>query len=212
MRYLVFSGIITLTLFTTWLVSSMLSTTINDEELRPKVEIVVTDTTKIAQPQQITSPIPSKPKFKIKSNYINIDTLLWIAKKYVGTPYKMGGTSFQGMDCSGLIKTIFKEIGKELPHNSSELAKHGMLIPKIDQLVEGDLLFFHTNWENKALINHTGIYIGKGYFIHATSSLGTIISRINSPIYKNDFICATRILLPEPAANLASRTRMLIIK
>ena len=154
----------------------------------------------------------SKPIAKRKSNSIDIDTLLSIAKRYIGTPYKMGGTSYEGMDCSGLLVAIFKEMGYKLPHNSAELAKNGILISKIEQLTEGDLLFFHTEWENKGLINHTGLYIGKGYFIHASTSQGTIISKINSPSYRNSFICASRILLPQQCNNLMSRNRMVVVK
>ena len=124
----------------------------------------------------------------------------------------MGGMNFSGMDCSGLVKAVFKEIGYTLPHNSSELAKNGILIPKLSDIKKGDLLFFHTHWEPESTINHTGIYLGNGYFIHATTSLGTIISKINDPNYKNDFICATRILISQPANYLTHNKELIIIQ
>lgn len=206
MRYIVFSSVIVLSLLIGWIVSSTLSSTLNNSELQ---------TTVIVQPTGSTDTIvatKSKPISKVLTNSINLDTLLWTAKKYIGTPYKRGGTSFNGLDCSGLIQTVFKEMGYKLPHNASELSKHGILISKTDQLIEGDLLFFHTRADSTILINHTGLYLGKGYFIHATTSLGTIISNIKSPIYKSEFICATRILLPQPSINLASRSRIMALK
>lgn len=153
-------------------------------------------------------PIIIKPE----SSQVNIDSILWIAKRYIGTPYKMGGLGFNGMDCSGLVKTVFEEVGIALPHNSNELAKHGILISKKDDLKKGDILFFHTEWENENMINHVGIYIGNGYFIHATTSLGTIISKLKDPAYKNNFICATRILLPQPVTVYAGNTELSVIK
>lgn len=143
---------------------------------------------------------------------INLDSVLWIAKKYIGTPYKMGGMSFSGMDCSGLVKAVFKEMGYTLPHNSSELAKNGILISKLADIKKGDLLFFHTDWEPESHINHTGIYLGNGYFIHATSSLGTIISKVTDPSYKNDFICATRLLISQPINYLTHNKDLIIIQ
>lgn len=212
MRYIVYLGSIIFALIFIAIVSDYMNKIVI--ATTPITLASTADSTLIPVEKSIIQTNTEKPKSIIKStaSSINIDTLLCIAKKYIGTPYKMGGTSYEGMDCSGLLVTIFKEMGYKLPHNSSELAKNGILIPKIEQLTEGDLLFFHTEWENKSLINHTGLYLGKGYFIHASTSQGTIISKINSATYRSTFICASRILLPQQCGNLMSRNRIVMVK
>ena len=209
MRLLKLTLFILLTLSVITIVATLLSDSFNRSNTIEATNIKVS----IETPVSDKSTPKSKDISLIKAPHtISIDSVLWIAKKYIGTPYKMGGMNFSGMDCSGLVKAVFKEIGYTLPHNSSELAKNGILIPKLSDIKKGDLLFFHTHWEPESTINHTGIYLGNGYFIHATTSLGTIISKINDPNYKNDFICATRILISQPANYLTHNKELIIIQ
>ena len=88
------------------------------------------------------------------------------AAKMVGKPYKYGGSSPAGFDCSGLVQYSFKHAGVALPHNTLQQRSASRLV-KTAELRRGDLLFF--NQEGKRY-GHVGIYVGDGRFVHAPSS------------------------------------------
>lgn len=118
------------------------------------------------------------------------------AHKELGAPYKYGGTSSKGFDCSGLIITIFKQQDIILPHNSLQLSKTGLVInTKKDKVNKGDLVFFSNN-KNKT-IDHVGIVIDTSdeeiKFIHSSTSKGVIVSSTNEPYYKKSFVQANRL-------------------
>jgi cell wall-associated NlpC family hydrolase len=108
-------------------------------------------------------------------------------KNYIGTPYKK-----EEMDCSYFTMVVFKNaIGLNLPRTTSEQFKLGRLITNPDSLEIGDLLFFNTTGE---IASHVGIYIGDGFFAHASVSEGVTISSINDPYYRKRFNGAKRII------------------
>ncbi|WP_160142072.1 C40 family peptidase [Blattabacterium sp. (Nauphoeta cinerea)] len=117
------------------------------------------------------------------------------AKNYISTPYRYGGNSKSGIDCSAFIKKVFASYHIFLPRISSNQAKKGLLISK-DQIEKGDLLFFSTGTYKK--INHVGmvIYISNNniFFIHASTSNGVIISQLYHKYWNHKFIMARRIL------------------
>lgn len=125
-----------------------------------------------------------------------IEKIITEAKTYIGTPYKYGGNSRMGIDCSSFISRIFKIYNIKLPPISYKQAKRGLPISK-NKLKKGDLLFFSTNFMKKTRINHVGIVIDRKenniIFIHASSSNGVIISRIKDPYWNHKFIYARRI-------------------
>ncbi|MGL4208912.1 MAG: C40 family peptidase, partial [Candidatus Adiutrix sp.] len=86
------------------------------------------------------------------------------AHKYIGTPYKYGGRSPRGFDCSGLTWYVYNLQNINLPPSSSKQSTYGQLIKK-NKLAPGDLVFFRNT--PKGRIGHVGIYIGQGKFIHA---------------------------------------------
>jgi len=98
------------------------------------------------------------------------------AKKYLGTKYKYGGLDKRGLDCSGLIYVVYKDMGKPMPRVSSEQAKKGKAV-FIGQLQPGDLIFFGAKKGSKK-ISHAGIVTysdGKVVkMIHSSSSRGVI--------------------------------------
>ncbi|TLD96562.1 hydrolase [Helicobacter jaachi] len=100
------------------------------------------------------------------------DDIVQSAHQYLGVPYKWGGTSESGFDCSGLTRAVYRLNGIDLPRASYEQFKDGDAISKT-KLQKGDLVFFTTKGKR---INHVGIYIGNNEFIHAPSK-GKVVSK-----------------------------------
>ncbi|WP_235609910.1 C40 family peptidase [Blattabacterium punctulatus] len=133
-----------------------------------------------------------KNKFLLKKK---MDFLIEKAKNYRSTPYRYGGNTKDGIDCSAFIKNIFASYKILLPRRSFNQAKKGFLVPK-KYIEKGDLLFFATGKYRKK-INHVGMVIHVNhnniFFIHASTS-GVLISRLYQKYWKNKFITARRIL------------------
>lgn len=126
---------------------------------------------------------------------LKIEILIDEASKKIGTPYRSGGTTTRGFDCSGLMYTTFKEINMTLPRSSRGMANYGTKISKSDAK-KGDLIFFTTN--RRGSISHVGMIteiIGDEIkFIHSSTSLGVIISSIKEAYYLKRFVQINRIL------------------
>jgi len=118
-------------------------------------------------------------------------SIIEMGKKYIGVPYKWAGSTPKGFDCSGFVMYVFGAHGITLPHNSRSMYSHGTSVSK-KNLQPGDLVFFYGS--NKNVINHVGIYIGNGEFIHASSSKGITITGLESSYYVNHYYGAKRIL------------------
>lgn len=118
------------------------------------------------------------------------------ARKFEGTRYKYGGTSKRGMDCSGLIYVSFLEEDVSMPRTARAMSLQGERL-YLKEVTAGDLLFFQTN-KNRNVINHVGLVVevknGEIFFIHSTTSLGVIISRLSEDYWKNNFVMARRVI------------------
>ena len=113
-----------------------------------------------------------------------------VAQAFLGAPYRFGGASLKGFDCSSLMQKIYQIFDVSLPRTSREQAKTGVKVTR-DHLIEGDLVFFNTR---RPPIGHVGIYIGNDKFVHASSrKKGVKISSIEEPYYKNRFVKAIRL-------------------
>lgn len=109
------------------------------------------------------------------------ERIVQTALRFLGIPYRWGGTSFNGLDCSGFVQKVFALNGIRLPRLGRHQAQVGTPIPDLSLVQPGDRLYFRSS---KRPISHTGIYIGNGYFIHAASSRGRVaIDRITDPKY-----------------------------
>jgi len=115
------------------------------------------------------------------------------ARQYLGVPHCMGGTTMKCMDCSGLLVTVFTRHGIRLPHNSEEQARYGKIIPSMNKLTRGDLVFFTRSYKTHQFITHSGIYIGNNEFIHASSKKGVTITSLNDPWWSEKFVFGTRV-------------------
>lgn len=120
--------------------------------------------------------------------------VLFRAIGLVGTPYRWGGnTPAGGFDCSGLIDYIYRTAtGIKLPRTSHEMASMDTRkVRRMTQLASGDLVFFDINGG----ISHVGVYVGKGRFVHAPNSGGTVrLDDIDGPYWGQHFAYARRVL------------------
>lgn len=107
------------------------------------------------------------------------DDLYSNARTYLGVPYKLGGTTKKGIDCSGFTQVVFKNNGSSIPRTTGQQYKTGKAVAK-SNLEQGDLVFFNTSGKG---VSHVGIYVGNNNFIHASTSQGVMISSINDPYY-----------------------------
>ncbi len=112
---------------------------------------------------------------------------------YLGIPYKWGGTTRAGMDCSAFTRAIFRETyGVELPRTSKQMYGVGRAIPQRQDLKPGDLVFFKNTYSGPG-VSHVGIYLGEGRFAHASSSKGGTITPLNDPYFQPRYIGARRV-------------------
>ena len=119
--------------------------------------------------------------------------IIQVARKYLGVPHCMGGRTMQCMDCSGLLATVFAAFEIYLPHNSEEQARYGKILPDMDQLAAGDMVFFIRSYNTANFITHSGIYIGNNEFIHASTSRGVTITSLYNPWWNERFVFGTRV-------------------
>jgi len=111
-------------------------------------------------------------------------------EKWSGVPYKYGGRTLNGIDCSSLIQIIYEDaFGLEIPRTTNNQALIGHKIDKKSSR-EGDLVFFKTG----SKIRHSGIIIKKDKFVHSSSKHGVIISSLNNPYWKEKYWQTRRIL------------------
>src|SRR5512133_2740418 len=121
-----------------------------------------------------------------RKNYkVPQDRLQSIIQEWIGVRYKDGGMNRRGVDCSGFVCLVFRELnGTILPHSSRKMHRLGKSV-SISEARSGDLVFFRGGLFNT--INHVGIYIGYNKFAHASSSKGVRYSSLDESYYKKRF-------------------------
>lgn len=141
-----------------------------------------------------------------KKKSSTIDGILSEANTYIGTPYRFGGMTRSGIDCSAFVLSVYgSATGINLPRISSAQAQEGERVER-EELEKGDLLFFQTRGSR---ISHVGIVQeitqeGEIKFIHASTSKGVTISSLNEKYWGLRFRFAKRILTNEKIQEMAS--------
>jgi cell wall-associated NlpC family hydrolase len=107
-----------------------------------------------------------------------------------GVPYRYGGLSPRGVDCSGFVYlTFLSRLGMQVPRTTTELLKSGEKVRR-DDIRVGDLVFFRTGPGNR----HVGIYMGNGDFLHASTSQGVMTSSLSNPYWRQRYWQARRLV------------------
>jgi len=120
------------------------------------------------------------------------EKLLMEIIKYLNTPYKYGGNSTNGIDCSAFTQTVFHNVlSLDLNRSAREQYRQGVEIDNRDNLKFGDLVFFNTR--RRVRPGHVGIYIGDNLFAHASSRNGVIVSSLDQDYYSSRFMGGRRI-------------------
>ncbi|MDY3528429.1 C40 family peptidase [Riemerella anatipestifer] len=124
-----------------------------------------------------------------------IDEILNQANTYLGTPYRYGGTTRSGIDCSAFVLSVFNEVtGISLPRVAASQAQEGEMVPK-EELQKGDLVFF----SHGRRISHVGIVQeitedGDIKFIHAATSKGVMVSSLSDKYWGPRYKFAKRVI------------------
>jgi cell wall-associated NlpC family hydrolase len=124
---------------------------------------------------------------------LTIDDTIALSRKFLGLPYTWGGTSSYGYDCSGFTQMLVRQRGKLMPRDADiQAAWSGLSSVERAQLQPGDLLFFGSSPQK---ITHTGMYIGDGKFINATTHETPMvrIDNLNEPYWTKLLVAARRL-------------------
>ena len=122
------------------------------------------------------------------------DRLLRVARRMLAVPYRFGGTTLWGLDCSGFVQKTFAFLDLDLPRSAREQFREGAKVSKAD-LSPGDLVFFRTYAK---YASHVGIYLGDNRFVHASSRDRKVtIDSLDTPYYMKHYLGAKRLLVEE---------------
>lgn len=143
-------------------------------------------------PRQSTS-IPTATHYDKKLTPAQERELVKEAKEWLGTKYRYGGHSRSGTDCSGMVMEVYRKVcDVKLPRSSREQCDFCVKI-KRDELRRGDLVFFTTG-KSKSTVSHVGLYIGDGEIIHASSSRGVVVSRLDERYFQRAYHSSGRVM------------------
>ena len=114
------------------------------------------------------------------------------AADWIGAPYRGGGDSKRGTDCSGMVYQIYRKVYRiQVPRNTEELKNKSNKVAKRN-LKEGDLVFF-TSRVSRKKVAHVGIYLKDDKFVHASTGQGVIVSSLKEDYYTKHWLCGGRV-------------------
>lgn len=153
------------------------------------------------------SPHPKNPNYGIKKPTVKYraskQSLSKMVKELQGRPYVWAEEGPNNFDCSGFTYYMYGSMGIEIPRVAREQARNGNEI-KMNELIYGDLIFFDTDTRPKGNITHVGMYLGNGWFTHAsTKDYEVIYSNLNTTSYYKQRLRICRRYLPETKNKIA---------
>jgi peptidoglycan DL-endopeptidase LytE len=177
--------------------------TLPTDEWKPPTEAELAELARASKAVEITSKAvdaspavaaaPDSPETRKAGESIK-DRLLRVARRMLEVPYRFGGTTLWGLDCSGFVQKTFAFFGLDLPHSAREQFREGLKVSKAD-LSPGDLVFFRTYAK---YASHVGIYLGDNRFVHASSHDRKVtIDSLDEPYYMKHYLGAKRLLSEE---------------
>ncbi len=150
--------------------------------------------TKKRIPAGVESPDKLSRQFGVRITDKDNLRLYTEASRWLGTPHRYGGNTRRGVDCSGFVVHIYREVyDKQLFRSSSDMLKKNCRKVSRNKLREGDLVFFRTGKGRKKVPNHVGIYLKNGKFIHTSTSKGVVVSTLSDPYYIRTWMTGGRV-------------------
>ncbi|WP_299690045.1 NlpC/P60 family protein [uncultured Vibrio sp.] len=118
-----------------------------------------------------------------RSEQLTTHAYMNVYEQWKGVPYHFGGTSFRGVDCSAFVQIAVQNATQQaLPRTTKDQSKQGVEVA-YSHAISGDLVFFKTS----PRVRHVGVYLGNHQFLHASTSKGVIISRLDNPYWASKF-------------------------
>ncbi len=152
---------------------------------------------RIVTPPVQERPIPPVDWQEIDRTQATADQVCDMALSFLGTPYRYGGGTPEGFDCSGLVQFVFREVGVDLPRMTRDQSRFGSATT-LRTMLRGDLIFFRID---RDIISHVGIYVGRGEFVHAPGTGKYIrIDSIDNSWWRRRVKAVRRILETPPLA------------
>jgi cell wall-associated NlpC family hydrolase len=170
--------------------------TLSAEARKLPTEAELTELAKAPKPADTASPAAAAPVAPTagKADSSIKDRLLRVAQRMLAVPYRFGGTTLWGLDCSGFVQKTFAFLNLDLPRSAREQFREGAKVAKAD-LSPGDLVFFRTYAKYPS---HVGIYLGDNRFVHASSRERKVtVESLDTPYYMKRYIGAKRLLFEQ---------------
>ncbi|HCC51721.1 MAG TPA: hypothetical protein DEQ30_06390 [Porphyromonadaceae bacterium] len=134
-------------------------------------------------------------QFGVRLTQADNITLYNTCSSWIGVKYRYGGNTKKGVDCSGFVSAIYKQVYRTgLERNSANILRKNCAPIRKNNLREGDLVFFKTTGSgNRNIPTHVGIYLKNGRFIHASSSRGVVVNNLSEAYYVRTWITGGRV-------------------